>query len=312
MSYAPYALATNAAAVGLVASTVTGELGSTVARHRPTRCGERATVFLHGAAGSWTTWTPLLQAARDAGIEIAEPVLFDLPGWGDGVLVERADTRTIDTVCELVRDTLVGLGYTQWDLVGHSMGGFIAMHMAAIWPGSVRSVATVSCTSWSVIASVEHPVRDLRVLPGFTTLWQVMRGLSGLGMLGRSLVRGMGRSHLLRYAVLPLFRHGFRLDRTVIESLSREVRPQSFTAAAEIARGYDADGRWSTIRCPVLATKGDRDVFVRDDDLVRLRRILPNAATTITADCGHFGNVERPAEVLAALGLGAMTPHSRE
>ena len=188
-------------------------------------------------------------------------MLFDLPGWGDGVLIERGDSRTIDTVCELVRVTLVKLGYSQWDLVGHSMGGFIAMHMAALWPGSVASVATVSCTSWGVIASVGNPVRNFALLPGFTTLWQVMRVLRGLGGFGRYLVRGMGRAHLLRVAVLPLFRHGFRVDDTVIESLSREVRPRSFTAAAEIARGYGADGRWSAIRCPVRATKGDRDVF---------------------------------------------------
>jgi pimeloyl-ACP methyl ester carboxylesterase len=301
--YAPYPL--DADLPGLVATVVTGELGTTVARHHAERHGTRATVFLHGAAGSWTTWTPLLRASRDAGIDIAEPVLFDLPGWGDGVLVERDDTRTIDTVCELVRDALVELGYSEWDLVGHSMGGFIAMHMAAIWPGSVSSVATVSCTSWSVIASVGHPVRDFGVLPGFTTLWQVMRGLSGLGRLGRSLVRGMGRAHLLRPAVAPLFRHPSKVDHTVIDSLSREVRPHSFAAAAEIARGYDADGMWSTIRCPVRAVKGDRDVFVRDDDLARLRAILPDAATAVIADCGHFGNVERPAEALAALELGS-------
>jgi len=303
--YSPYPLDSDAAALGLAATSVSGELGSTVARHRPARSGSRATVFLHGAAGSWTTWTPLLRAARDAGVDITEPVLFDLPGWGDGVLVERTDTRTIDTVCALVKDTLVELGYTEWDLVGHSMGGFIAMHMAAIWPGSVSSVATVSCTSWSVIASVGHPVRDFRVLPGFTTLWQVMRALSGLGRLGRSMVHGMGQAHLLRYAVAPLFRHPPKVDHTVIESLSREVRPRSFAAAAEIARGYDADGLWSAISCQVRAVKGDRDVFVRDDDLDRLRRILPDAATAVIADCGHFGNVERPAEVLAALDLGS-------
>ena len=296
MSYAPYPLESELP--DLVATVVTGELGSTVARHHVSRGSTRATVFLHGAAGSWTTWTPLL---RDA--DFAEPVLFDLPGWGDGELRERADARTIDTVCELVRDALLQLGYTQWDLIGHSMGGFIAMHMAAIWPDSVRSVATVSCTSWSVIASVGHPVRDFGVLPAFTSLWQVMRFLSALGRVGRSMVRGMARVHLLRLAVLPLFRHGLRVDHTVIESLSREVRPHSFAAAAEIARGYDADALWAGIRCPVRAVKGDRDVFVRDDDLARLKAILPDARTAVIADCGHFGNVERPAEVLLALGL---------
>jgi pimeloyl-ACP methyl ester carboxylesterase len=46
---------------------------------------------------------------------------------------------------------------------------------------------------------------------------------------------------------------------------------------------------------------GDRDVFVTERDLSELRRIVPSARTTVTADCGHFGNVERPRAVLAAL-----------
>ena len=306
--YAPHPLLPDAAAQGFTTTTVpstggTGHLGTAVARHLPIRSGTRATVFLHGAAGSWTTWTPMLTEARAAGIPIAEPVLLDLPGWGDAELIERDDTRTIDVVCALVKDVLVRLGYTEWDLVGHSMGGFIALHMAAIWPGAVLSVRTVSCTSWSVIGAVEHPLRGLRHLPGFVGLCQVMRGLAGLGRAGSSLVRGMGRVHLLRFAVLPLFRHGLRVDSTVIESLSREVRPRSFAAAAEIARGYDADALWSGILCPVWATKGDRDVFVRDDDLARLVRILPGATISTIADCGHFANVERPHAALVALNF---------
>src|SRR6185436_6829257 len=75
-SYAPYPLVDDPAAFDLVSTRVRNELGSTVARHRAGREGTRATVFLHGAAGSWTTWTPVLLSAREAGVVLAEPVLF--------------------------------------------------------------------------------------------------------------------------------------------------------------------------------------------------------------------------------------------
>lgn len=297
--YAPYPLVDDPAAFGLVSTRVENDLGSTVARHRAHRQSTRATVFLHGAAGSWTTWTPVLQAARDEGVVLHEPVLFDLPGWGEG---ELADTsRTIDAVCDLVRVTMLQLGYTEWDVVGHSLGGFVALHLAALQPDTVRSVMMVSGTTWSVIESVGHPVTRFSVLPGFVSLWQVMRGLAGLGRAGSAFVRGLDRAHLLRPAVFPLFRHPFRVPGTVIDALAREIRPRSFTAAAAIVKGYPADAVWASIGCPVTALKGDRDVFVRDDDLARLRALVPHARTVVIDDCGHFGNVERPTAVLAEL-----------
>ena len=294
--YAPHPLVADPAAFDLVSTRVRNDLGSTVARHRAIREGTRATVFLHGAAGSWTTWTPVLLAARDAGVALHEPVLLDLPGWGEG---ELADTsRTIEAVCELVRATMLELGYTEWDVVGHSLGGFVALHMAVLWPSSVSSVAMVSGTTWSVIESVGHPFARFSTLPGFVSLWRVMQALAGLDRVGRALVHGMDAAHLLRPAVLPLFRHPFRVPGTVIDALAREIRPRSFTAAAAIAKGYPADTLWASIGCPVAALKGDRDVFVRDDDLTRLTALLPHARTVIVADCGHFANIERPEAVL--------------
>ena len=303
MPYAPYPLVTDDAALGLVHTTVENPLGSAVARHRPTRTSTRATIFLHGAAGSWTTWTPLLAAAAAQGIELHNPVLIDMPGWGDARLTDDPTDQTITTVCELVKDVAETLGYTEWDIVGHSMGGFIALHMASIWPQCVLSIGLVSPTTWSVIESVEHPVRRFGTLPAFTALWRVMRGLAALPGAGTGVVRFARRARLLRTAVFPLFRHPFRVDRTIIDALATEVRPRSFAAAAEITRGYDADAMWASIACPVFALKGDGDVFVTPGDFARLSRALPDATITVIADCGHFAAIERPIECLEALGI---------
>ncbi|MGV8884872.1 MAG: alpha/beta fold hydrolase [Microbacteriaceae bacterium] len=303
MSYAPFALVTDDAALGLTRTTVSNPLGSAVARHRAERTSTRATIFLHGAAGSWTTWTPLYEAAAAQGIELHNPVFIDMPGWGDAHLTENAADQTIDTVCNLVKDVAETLGFTEWDIIGHSMGGFIALHMAAIWPQNVLSIGLVSPTTWSVIESVEHPVRRFGTLPAFTMLRQAMRAMAALGRGTGGLVRFARRAGILRAAVFPLFRHPSRIDRTVIDALAREVRPRSFSAAAEITRGYTADQMWSRIVCPVLALKGDKDVFVTDGDFTRLETVLRDATLTVIPDCGHFAAIEKPAETLEALGL---------
>jgi pimeloyl-ACP methyl ester carboxylesterase len=302
-AYAPFPLETDAASLGFVETTVRPRTGTAriVARHRPRRTSTRATIFLHGAAGSWTTWTPMLAEAEAAGVTIVNPVLLDLPGWGDATPGQGDAPITLDILCELVRDVALELGYTEWDLVGHSLGGFIALHMAAIWPQSVHSVALVSGTTWSVIDAVANPWAGLRVIPGFVLLRFFMRLLAPVQPVAMAAVRGLRSIGLLRFATSPLFRHPSRVDDSVVGALATELRPRSFVAAGDVTRGYDAEALWSGIECEVRATKGDDDVFVTDDDLARLARVVRRCTTTVIADCGHFGNVERPAAVLAAL-----------
>lgn len=303
--YAPWELVFDAEEFGFVETTVASELGSCVARHLPTRSSNRATVFLHGASGAWTTWTPLLQSARADGLAIANPVLLDLPGWGDARITDDMGDVTVLAISSLVKDITEELGYTEWDLVGHSLGGFVALHMAAIWPERVMSVGMVSGTTFSVISSVANPVRKFFELPGFTMLWRLMQFLAMLGPAGPAVIRGLGGTGILRVAFAPLFRHGRRIPRSLIRATAHDVRPRAFAAAAAVTRGYDARAAWSRIECPVRAIKGDRDVFVTDADFVALGDVLPDSVRVVIPDCGHFGIVERPAEVLEALGFGS-------
>lgn len=131
-SYAPYELVSDAASLGLATTTVSSALGTCVARHPARRRSTRATLFLHGAAGSWTTWTPLLQAAVTDRIDLGDIVVFDLPGWGDARLAEGPLDDPIHAICSLVKDMAEELGYTEWDLVGHSS----AASSPCTWPRS--------------------------------------------------------------------------------------------------------------------------------------------------------------------------------
>lgn len=301
--YAPLGLTLDAASIGLERSEVSGPFGTAIAYSKRTAQTTRATIFLHGAAGSWTTWTPLLETARLSGIPIVNPVVLDLPGWGDATISAVGESTAIDAVCTLVKDAAEQLGFTEWDIVGHSMGGFIALHMASIWPQSVLSVGTVSATGWAIMESVAHPLRNFSRVPAFTMLWQVMRVLAALGPVGTGLVRAVRAAGLLRLAVSPLFKYPKRIPRAVIDALGSEVRPRSFALAAGIARGYDADTLWAKIECPVRAVNGDSDAFSTSDDLDHLARVVRFGETRELKDCGHFALIERPSEVLVALGF---------
>ena len=312
--YAPYPLTLDPALLGLDRIEVTGStevmgstefkgsIGTAVAHYRRTSRSTRATIFLHGAAGSWTTWTPLLQAADDAGVPIDNPVLLDLPGFGDAQLTADEHTLTLDAVCAIVKQAAEELGYTEWDIIGHSMGGFIALHMASLWRESVLSVGVVSGTGRSIIRSVEHPARNFGELPAFTLLWRAMVILAPAGQAVSAILAGLRRVGMLRTAVSPLFRHTFRVDRSVINALGEELRPRPFALAVTMVRGYNAEARWGRIHCPVRALNGDHDAFSTADDLRRLGAAIPGSVLSVIDDCGHFAAIERPREVLLALG----------
>jgi pimeloyl-ACP methyl ester carboxylesterase len=198
----------------------------------------------------------------------------------------------------VVVEVAEALGVTEFDLVGHSMGAFVALHLAAVRPDLVLSVSVVSATSFSAIDAVTHPLRGLVRLPAFTLLRAVF------GVLPRasaSLLRGAARIGLLRALSSPVFRHVDRVPRSVLEAFVAELRPRGFLAASRSGQGYDAS-RWCAIDCDVAAVSGADDVFARSSDLDRLAGVVRHARTTLLADCGHFAHVERPHETMRALG----------
>ncbi|MDH6236198.1 alpha/beta fold hydrolase [Cryobacterium sp. CG_9.6] len=308
--YAPFALATDARRFGLTTSAMRLGPGSASVwvRHGRRTDNDTATILLHGAAGSWTTWTPLLQAASEDSrrlgtSELRDLIIPDLPGWGDTPLPADTSDLTIETMAATIADIARALGYRRWNVVGHSMGGLIALQLAAAETRATVSVGLVSATTFSVIDSVRHPVALFRLLPGYTALLQVMRLLHLAGTPGRALVTGLDRLHLLRGVVSPLFRHAGRIHPSVIAAFAREVRPHGFSLASARAGEYDAVASWSRIVCPVRASVGDRDVFVAASDAHRLRAIITNFSIVTLANAGHFGHLERPCEVVRALGL---------
>lgn len=299
-AYAPFDLVTDPRALGLARETIDTAHGRTVVHHAASPADRsarrRATVMLHGAAGSWTTWTPLLQAAREVDAVVSRPVLIDLPGWGGSP--EPDPGLDVESAAAVVVEVAEALGVTEFDLVGHSMGAFVALHLAAVRPDLVLSVSVVSATSFSAIDAVTHPVRGLVRLPAFTLLRAVF------GVLPRasaSLLRGAARIGLLRALSSPVFRHVDRVPRSVLQAFVAELRPRGFLAASRSGQGYDAS-RWRAIDCDVAAVSGADDVFARSSDLDRLGEVVRHARTTLLADCGHFAHVERPHQTMRALG----------
>ena len=250
-----------------------------------------ADVYLHGAAGSWTSFLPLL-----SGVPARPRVLIDLPGWGDSTKGARQEHFGIEAMARTVTGVLHSLGYRRWNLVGHSMGGFLALHIAAAWPERTASVAAISATTFGVSEAARRPFRSLPRFPAFAGMLLLMRSVTALGPPGTVLVRAVGTTPVMGLLLSPFFATPAAIPKRVIRGLGDDARPAGFCAAARVAADYDF-GHWRGIRCPVLATRGDRDVFTPQSDLVRLAGVVPRARLVTIPRCGHFANIERPEQI---------------
>ncbi|WP_284981731.1 alpha/beta hydrolase [Arthrobacter sp. efr-133-TYG-118] len=255
-----------------------------------------AGVHLHGAAGSWTTFQALLSGMPLSGATANDRVLIDLPGWGESTEGASLEEFSIETMALAVAGVLDALGYRRWNLVGHSMGGFLALHMAAAWPEQTASVAAISATTFSVSEACRAPLRGLYRFPSFTGMMLAMRTMAALGPAGTALVRKVATTRLMRPLMSPFFADPATIPPAVFRDLGDDARPASFTAAARAAAHYDFT-RWRGIRCPVLAIRGDSDVFTPEPDLARLAIIVPHTRRATIPHCGHFAHVEHPDQV---------------
>lgn len=254
-----------------------------------------ADVYLHGAAGSWATFRPLL-----SGTPLRDRVLIDLPGWGASTQDSRMGHFSIEAASRSVVAVLESLGYARWNLVGHSMGGFLALHIASELPQRTASVATISATTFTAAEAVRTPMRSLFTVPAFVGMLTMMRCMASLGSAGSALIRAVGSTPLMGLLMSPFFASPEAVPAAVIRGLSQDARPASFSLAARAAASYDFD-QWRGIRCPVLALRGDRDVFTPASDLAMLADLVPHLQAVTLQRCGHFAHVEQPENVLHLL-----------
>ena len=236
-------------------------------------------VLLHGIAGSVASWAPLVPAlARTRRV-----VALDLPGFGRSEPLEGA-VRT-GALADAVAATLDVLGIGGATVVGQSLGGIVALHLALARPDLVVSLVAISAGYAFAIPPEDDPARQGHV-PCTLRLLAPASSADAATLL--ALVLDDPARAANPAAIDELFR------------AHAATAPTCDALVASFGRREDAlDGRLDRVRIPTLVIAGASDRFTPPSLSARLAAAIPGARLAVIAHAGHAPVAERPAEVLA-------------
>lgn len=114
--------------------------GTTAMHVCDTEHGERCVVLLHGYFESLVVWDEFVPLLRDS----VRVVTLDLPGHG--VSEVRGEIHTMEYLADTVAAAMEHLGVERYSVVGHSMGGYVALSLAERYADRLDGVVLLSST----------------------------------------------------------------------------------------------------------------------------------------------------------------------
>ncbi len=223
-------------------------------------------VFIHGAGGSTLSW--LLQKAYFE--KANRVVLIDLPGHGKSV---GDPCNSIEAYAEAVKKVLEESTATPAHIVGHSMGGAIAMHLAITYPGLLKGLILIGTGA------------KLKVYP------EILEGvLRDKEKTARTIIDT---------AFSPATPAALK-EKVFAEYIKNDARTifNDFTACDS----FNYMGSLGNITVPTLVMCGTVDLFTPEKYSRYLAENISGAALEIIEGAGHMAMIEKPAEVNTAIG----------
>lgn len=263
--------------------------GTISIHYRTVGQGPLPILFLHGFASSSTTWQEL------AGLFPGEEYtlfLLDLKGFGLSAK-PKDGAYAIEDQAELVKAFILDRGFRSLVLVGHSLGGAVALRVcidAAKDGGNYRVAKLI------LIDSAAYPQR----LPRFFRKLRSPLGPLFLRLMPvRMLVQGVLERVFFDKAAITAekferYTSYFR-GKGIAYALRATVKAVEPEAYAQIEESY------RRLKLPVLIIWGAEDRNVRLSLGQRLQGDLSGSRLRVLEKCGHNPHEERPEETYSEI-----------
>jgi pimeloyl-ACP methyl ester carboxylesterase len=248
---------------------------------RPFDPAQPVVVFIHGAGQDHSNWQLPARWCAWHGFAVLAP---DLPGHGCS---EGPPLASVPDLAAWIGRFLTACGAPAAALIGHSLGGAIALEAAAALGERIQRLALLGTAP--ALPVNEELLRAARDEPELAHRLITAWALAADAKLGGNAVPGLW------------------LSNASIALLARNapgVLYADFRACAAWTSGPQAARR---VRCPTLILMGAQDVMTPPRAVRQLAEAIPGAVTATINGCGHMLMAEAPDAVLDAL-IGFLRP----
>ncbi len=257
-------------------------------------------LLVHGITNSSASWQPVMPGLAEAGHTVIAP---DLPGHGASER-HRGD-HSLGAHASILRDLLQVLGLPRVTVVGHSLGGGVAMVFSYQFPERVERLALVSSGG---LGREVSPLIRAATLPGaeqvirLATTPPVLRAVGAVGA-------AFGRLGLQPGADLAEMAGG-------VASLGDGERRAAFVRTARSIASFGGqrvsaiDRLYLADEVPVLLVWGEQDPIIPVAHGRAAHAALTDSQLEVFADAGHFPMLDDPARFITLLGdwVGSTEP----
>jgi pimeloyl-ACP methyl ester carboxylesterase len=240
-------------------------------------------VLLHGVGSSRHAWGPVVPALAARFTVIA----VDLPGFGDSRPLPAHIEPTPAALAAAVARLLDDLGLTSFHLAGNSLGGWVALELAA-----VRPAASLTLLSPAGLWREETPLYDRVSLRASRWLARHAGGLLSRLMnyrLGRALILGQTHGRPMRLsaeyarAAIHAMGTGAGFDEVLTATFKRR-----FLATAPIG-------------APATVAFGSRDRLLLRHQSRHFDQLPHDIHVAVLPGCGHVPMADDPEAVTAVI-----------
>lgn len=238
-------------------------------------------VFLHGFMESARIWRAFAYKLSSK----FRVIRVNLPGHGKSSVY--GEKHTMEFMAEAVHAVLAAEKVETCMLVGHSMGGYVALAFAERWPEMVRGLVMFSSIS---TADTKERKAD------------------------RDRAVKLVEEHKMKYisSVVPnLFyeRTGTKAGKRIYKLVKLAARQPKEGIIAAIRGMRDRPDRTQVLEAaayPVLFLAGHDDPLIPVEKIQELAARVPGSRAVIMSECGHVGFLEKRKESMNAVRAFAL------
>ena len=237
-------------------------------------------LMVHGWLLHAGVWRQTIDAFRDTHYCVAVDLLGladrDKPAAGDYSIPAQAGR---------VLAVMDKLGIQQFALIGHSMGGQIALYIAAVLAPErvVKLVDVAGVATGKLMDTTVNALPQMRMAMGKPWLWTI------LGLLARTkyFARGQFPTWFYDFDAIPFA--DWQLDRQM--ALRSDINV-SAVYCGEAILNCDLTDSLSQIHAPTLVIFGAEDAVVPLDEGRTVERLVAGSRMVVFERCGHFPMME--------------------